>query len=351
MKPAPRAVWVLDDPRGGSAMPAVAIAERLGVPFRRIPLAWNWLAPVAALARRGSLIGLSAPPPGLAGRAQPWSVATATLASDPEHGPPALVLSSGSRSAAVALWLKARFGCVLVHCVEPGLASMSLAPMPGSDLFDLLVLPGHDGADVGSNVMRVLGTPRRMSPLLLRQASASWRERLGHLPHPMVALLVGGARERLFGGTGMPPARAHALGRQVARLAVERGGSILASTSARTGTEATDALGAGLGRSLHLLYRWGEPGDNPYLGYLASADAIVVTADSVAMLSEACATGAAVFVALPELAGMRERRIIAAFAKAGQVRILGEDLSPWPRTPLDEAGRVAREVARLVQLD
>jgi mitochondrial fission protein ELM1 len=100
-----------------------------------------------------------------------------------------------------------------------------------------------------------------------------------------------------------------------------------------------------------LLYRWGEPGDNPYAGYLASADAIVVTADSVAMLSDACATGAAVFVALPELAGARERRIVAAFAKAGQVRILGEDLSPWPRTPLDEAGRVAREVARLVQLD
>ena len=28
---------------------------------------------------------------------------------------------------------------------------------------------------------------------------------------------------------------------------------------------------------MHQLYRWGEPGENPYLGFLASADAIVVT--------------------------------------------------------------------------
>jgi hypothetical protein len=39
-------------------------------------------------------------------------------------------------------------------------------------------------------------------------------------------------------------------------------------------------------------YAW-QPGaaDNPYFGYLALADAFIVTADSVSMLAEACATG------------------------------------------------------------
>jgi mitochondrial fission protein ELM1 len=360
---APQAVWVLDDPRAGNAAQAIAIAERLGVAFRRIPLSWNWLAHVAALSRRGSLLGLSMPQRGIAARAQPWSAAESLVATHPgahgeggqAGGPPALVISSGNRSAAVALWLKARYGCVLVHCVGSEPPGRSVGGPLGSDMFDLLVVPDHDGAATGavggSNVMRVLGAPHRISPLLLRQAATAWQERLGHLPRPSIALLVGGARERLFGGTGMPPARAHALGRHVARLSIDHGGSILATTSKRTGGEAGDALGAGLGRALHLLYRWGEPGENPYHGYLASADAIVVTADSATMIAEACATGAPVFVALPELAGGRERRMVGAFAKAGQVRILGEDVAPWARRPLDEAGRVAREVRRLVQLD
>ncbi len=343
----PNAVWVLDDPRSGPDMQAIAIAERLGVPFRRIPLSWNWLGHVAAFSRRGSLLGLSTAARGMSDRAQPWVQAGHTVTAEPGGGgTPALVLSSGTRSAPVALWLKARFGCVLVHCT-----STMFGGLPGSALFDLLVMPDQDGAATAANVMRVLGTPHRTSPLVLRQAASVWRERLGHLPRPMIALLVGGARERLFGGGELAPDRAHALGRHVARLAVEQGGAILASTTARTGGEATDALAAGLGRALHLLYRWGEPGDNPYPGYLGTADAIVVTGGSATMLSEACASSAPVYVALPELAGPREQRLIAAFARAGQVRMLKEDLGGWPRKPLDEAGRVAREVARLVDLD
>jgi mitochondrial fission protein ELM1 len=102
---------------------------------------------------------------------------------------------------------------------------------------------------------------------------------------------------------------------------------------------------------MHVLYRWGEPGDNPYLGFLASADAIVVTADSATMLSEACGTDAGVYAALPELAGLRQRRLVAALAQAGQVRPLRDDLSTWPRPRLDEAGRVAAEIHRRFPLD
>ena len=34
------AVWVLADPRAGTAAQALGIAERLGLPFRSVPLAW-----------------------------------------------------------------------------------------------------------------------------------------------------------------------------------------------------------------------------------------------------------------------------------------------------------------------
>ncbi len=325
-------VWVLDDPRSPTAAEGIGIAERLGVPFRRVPLTWNWMAHLAALSRRGSLMGLAGATSRPAGGA-------ALLAAEPG---PALVISAGGRAAAVALWLKARFGCRIVHCARTRLGAL----MRG-DAYDLLVILEHDQSPAAANVLPVLVPPHRISPLLLRQAAAAWEERQAHLPHPRVALLVGGPVR----GTDMQPALAHALGRKVAGLTAQLRGSVLASTSRRTGGEATDALAAGLARSLHVLYRWGEPGANPYLGFLATADAIVVTADSASMLGEACATRAPVYVALPELAGLRQRRLIASLTGAGQVRSLASSLAPWPRTELDEAGRVAGEILRRFPLD
>lgn len=328
-------VWVLDDPRAGTSAQAIGIAEQLGVPFRRIPLSWNWMAHVAALARRGSLLGLSLPSGDDDARVRPWTMQTTMVTA--RSAAPRLVISAGSRSAAVGLWLKARFGCRLVHCMRPGLAGLFRA-----SAYDMLVIPEHDRPSAGENVFRTLGAPHRLSPLLLRQAAASWQERLDHLPHPRVTLAVGG---------GLSPAQANTLGRDIARLAIERGGAVLATTSRRTSSESTEALSAGLGRAMHLLYRWGEPGENPYRGFLAAADVVVVTADSVSMLSEACAGIAPVFAALPELAGFRHRRFLATLETRGQVRPLGDDLSPWPRTPLDEAGRVAHEILRRFPLE
>jgi len=339
-------VWVLDDMRGG-ATAAIGIAERLGVPFRRIPLTWNWLAPVAGLSRRGTLRGLAQPGRASEDRAPAFTPAVSLLAPPPGGEGPKLVISAGARAASVALWLKSRFACHVVHCASPGPLLAPFAGMLHPDAFDLLVLPAQDRPPRLDNVVPVLGAPHRISPLALHQAAASWAERLSHLPRPHVLLLVGGPVR----GTDMPPAMAHALGRKVARLALRQGGSVLASTSRRTGSEASDALAAGLSRAMHVLYRWGEPGENPYLGFLAGADAIVATADSTTMIGEACGTEAAVYVALPELAGLRQRRLVAALAQADQVRPLREDLSPWPRARLDEAGRVAAEIHRRFPLD
>lgn len=314
-------IWVLDDPRPGTSAQALGIAERLGEPFRRIPLMWNWKTHFAGLVPGGSLMGLGRP---------------GITATDLSH-PPELVISAGRRSAAVALWMKAHTGCRIVHCMSPGVAGL----LRRSE-FDLLVLPEHDRAPPGPNVFTVLGAPHRMSPTALVAARETWDERLAHLPHPRVALLVGGPPK----STDMPPVLAHQLGQRLARIVAAAGGSIMATTSRRTGREATEALAAGLGPCLHGLYRWGEPGENPYRGFLASADVIVITADSVSMISEACATSAAVYVALPELASRRQHRLAKTLFDAGQARPFGKSIATWQRPTLDEADRVAGEIRR-----
>ncbi len=342
-------VWVLDDPRTGTANQAIGIAERLGVPFRRVPMMWNkWTAHLAGLVPGGSLAGLRQPARRIAaelarstaGVSLPPRMVDGHLVEAPPR--PDVVISAGRRSGAVALWMKRQFGCRLVHCMNPGLGGLLRHSM-----FDLLVIPEHDRPAPAPNVFPVLGAPHRVSPLMLEQARGAWEERLAHLPKPRVALLLGGPVR----GMDMPPAMAHALGKQVARMVAARGGAVLATTSRRTGKEATEALSAGLAPALHLIYRWGEPGENPYHGFLASADAVVVTADSISMISEACASQAGVYVACPELAGPRHLRFAETLYQAGHARPLGNSIARWPRPPLDEAGRVAAEIRRRFALE
>lgn len=306
-------VWVLADPRPGTANQALGIAERLGAPFRivwlgwsawaRVPWPWPTLAGLDSTAR--------------AGLVPPW---------------PKLVISAGRRSAPAALWL-GRHGVRTVHAMRPGV---------GSARFDLLVLGRHDRPEPAPNVLEIVGACHRVSAAVLDRARREWAE-LAALPAPRVAVLVGG------------PVRAEGLDRETASRLIPRvlrrfpEASLLVTTSRRTGTEATALIAAALADRPHHLFRWGDPGPNPYLGYLALADAIVVTGDSVSMLAEAAATTAPVFVATRERG--RHERMIESLMSASRVRPLRLAERPFPVTPLDEADRVAAAIRARGLLD
>ncbi len=298
-------VWVLADPRAGTANQALGIAERLGVPFRVVPLGWGKLARVPW--PWPTLAGLDA-----ASRARivpPW---------------PRLVISAGRRSAPVARWL-GRQSVRTVHAMRPGF---------GATRFDLLVLGRHDRPRPAPNVIEIVGACHRVSAAVLQRARVEWAV-LAALPSPRVAVLVGG------------PVRAEGLDRATAARLIPRvlarfpDASLLVTTSRRTGDEAAALIAAALADRPHRLFRWGDAGPNPYLGYLALADAIVVTGDSVSMLAEASATAAPVFVATRECG--RHERMIASLIAAGRVRALDEPAPPTI-TPLDEAARVATAI-------
>ncbi|MGG5810329.1 mitochondrial fission ELM1 family protein [Falsiroseomonas sp. CW058] len=305
MMAAAERVWVLADPRAGTAAQALGIAERLGVPFRTLPLEWG---PLARLPLPfPTLAGLSAP--ARAGIAPPW---------------PRLAVSAGRRSGPVALWLGRR-GVRTVHCMR----------CPGAAGFDLNVVGRHDGPPRAANALPILGAAHRISPARLAAAREEFAD-LGGLPGPRVALLVGGPVR----AEGMAPGVARDLGARVAGFA----GSVLATASRRTGAAATEALAAALAALPHRLHRWGSPGANPLLGFMAWADALVVTGDSVSMLSEALVTQAPVFVAPTGAEGRRHLALHESLYAAGQARPLAAAPAPFARPPIDEVGRICAEI-------
>jgi len=296
-------IWVLEDPRAGTAAQALGIAERLGLPFRVVPLRWG------------------------AGARLPWPFPTlAGLADRSAFAPPwpSLVISAGRRSAPVARWLRAR-GARTVHAMRPGF---------GAADFDLLVVGAHDAPRPAPNLLQIQGATHRITPEKLAAAATAFPA-LAALPRPRVGLLLGGPVR----AEGMDPATAARIGLAAAGL----GKAVLATTSRRSGAPAGAALAAALKEIPHHLYPFGGVGANPLHGILALSDLLVVTGDSISMLSEALMTPAPLYIADPGGLGPRHRAVASAFIAAGLAARLG-DKPPPPRAALDETGRVAAEI-------
>lgn len=213
----------------------------------------------------------------------------------------------------------------------------------GAARFDLLVLGRHDKPPEAPNILPLLGATHRLSPARLAAARAEWSGVFAEMPTPRVALLVGGPVR----GRGMRPADAAALTARVAAFA----GSVLATTSRRTGAAASEAVSQALAGIPHRLHRWGDRASNPYPGLLAWADMAVVTGDSVSMLSEALMMPVPLFIADPGNLGRRHRALAAGLIAGGQARPLEDAPLALHREPVDETARVVATIRARGLLD
>ena len=213
-------------------------------------------------------------------------------------------------------------------------------PRTGLAPFDLVIPPEHDGL-VGPDVLPLVGAPNRLTEARLAAELARFADRLASLPHPRVALIVGG-RSRAF---ALPTAHAARLADQVAKAVQAIGGSVLVSFTRRTPPAAAEAMRARLSALPGLI--WDGGGENPYFAFLAAADHILVTEDSTNLAADAAGTGKPVFI-LPMAGrgGPRLRRFHADLEARRITRRFAGELSSWVYPPLRETDRAAAEVLR-----
>jgi mitochondrial fission protein ELM1 len=259
------------------------------------------------------------------GRLWPSPLRAVRITTPPEP----LAIGCGGKAAPVLAALRRR-GKLTVQIQHPRMDPRK---------FDLVVVTTHDGL-TGPNVIVTRTALHRATPARLAAARADWAGRLAHLPRPLVAVLVGGSNGRFR----LEAAEGAALAAQLAAIMRTDGVGVAVTPSRRTAPAVQQALRATL--SPLGAFVWDGEGENPYFGLLAHADAIVVTADSVSMVSEAVATSAPVLLA--ELPG-RSRRIGAfldGLKAEGRVRPFLGRLETWQASPLDDTPLAADMVRR-----
>lgn len=204
---------------------------------------------------------------------------------------------------------------------------------------DLIWVPKHDPLG-GANVITTLTAPHGFTAERLAALRAAMPADIAGLPGPRVAVILGG-KNAVYDFRAEDDMRFASALKSLGDLGV----SFMVTTSRRTHArlrEVTDEATRAFPRIF-----WEGEGPNPYPQFLAQADALVVTADSVNMTGEAAATGRPVLVFTPSAGSAKFRRFHAALEAHGATRPLPERvaaLPQWSYAPLFSADQIAREV-------
>ena len=267
-----KTLWALFDDRAGSVGQAKGILQALGNRLITVEknIVYTRTAALPNFIRGRRLLGVD------------------KQKSSPLEAPyPDLVLSVSRRTLPVARCIRRLSGnkTKIIQLMYPGKS--------GLQEIELVILSEHDRKkNSPENFFYITGCPHRVTPQTMAEAKEKWDSVFANLPRPLTGVIVGGAIK----GRPFTSENALALARAVKACKQKDGGSILITTSRRTGEEAQKLIMNELKDSPAYTYLWGEKKENPYMGFLACADNYIVTGDTVSMCCEACGTGHPVMI-------------------------------------------------------
>ncbi len=212
-------------------------------------------------------------------------------------------------------------------------------------IFDLIFVSRHDWTeDMASrpNFHQMLGVPHQIEASELQRIRPEARARWLGSRERAVAVLVGGPNDAY----AYNPETIEELVRTIRSFAAG-GWATLISTSRRSDPSILPRL---LAETQDGILVWDRTGENPYRQFLAAADALLVTKDTVTMTCEAVVTGKPVYIFdLARKAGEK----LAKFERfhndmsntLGLTRAFRGELVPYTYEPPQEAKRIAGLIA------
>ena len=309
--------WVITDGKAGMVVQARGVADALGLDFEmkqvaptgifRITAPWG---PVNPKERFGLPDSQFAPP---------W---------------PRVAIATGRASVPYIRALKRKAGAAIFTVILQD-------PRTSLRAADLIWVPEHDQRR-GPNVISTVTSPHSFSQQRLSDLRCSMPSAIAALKEPRVAVVLGG-KNGVYKFTDADDDR---LGRGLQSL-MRLGASFMITPSRRSHQRLVRTVEEATRGAPRIF--WDGEGDNPYPQFIAHADMVVVTADSVNMTGEACATGKPVYVFEPSGGSAKFGRFHAALASHGATRALPETIGEWQTwsyEPLDSARSIAAEIEK-----
>lgn len=309
-------IWVLVDNRIGNANQAIELAEKLEEKFEIKHIEYNNFAKLP-----NSLLSLF-----------PIHVKKSILAQLKDKKIPELIISSGRRTASLALHLRK---------ISKGVTKIIQIMRPNLDPkeFELIILPQHDSFSYTlPNIVRIIGALTNVQDKFAK-IQGEFEARYPDI-NKFIAVIIGGST------------RNYRLTLESAKLLVGRLSAVSDShslplfiTFSRRTPESVKSYFKRKFSWPNIIYDPAVEGPNPYPAILQKAEYIISTTDSISMCSEAASTGKPVYVFCPVNFKLKKHNFfIQQLVDLGIVRrleITTNYLEKYEYQPLSEITRVA----------
>ena len=263
-------MWVLVDNRIGNANQAIELAQEIGEPFEIKYVEYNVFGKLPS-----SLLSLF-----------PVHVKKSVLKSLKKEPVPEIIISSGRRTAALAVHLKkiSTNNTKIIQIMRPNLEPKD---------FELIILPQHDTFNYTlPNVVRILGALTNVKKKIQKE-QPEFQNKYPDIKD-FIAVIIGGSTKKYK----LTMENAKLLGGALKSIADNHSLPLFISFSRRTPENVKHYFEKNFTWP-NIIYNPASSDPNPYPTILGRAEYIISTTDSISMCSEAASTGKPVYVFCP----------------------------------------------------
>ena len=198
---------------------------------------------------------------------------------------PQFIITTGKRMAGISIFFKRVFKKKIktIHIHN--------SKVPNTN-FDLLLIPEHDKI-MGENIINTKGALNCIDNHQIEKLFTSIPHNLKDKKKPIILVLIGGDNKRYK----LKNTDYYNLGLDIINATKKINGKLIVSTSRRTSLKGVKILSSVFKKSSTEYYLWSGLGYNPYPSMLNLSDYIIVTSDSVNMISETANFNIPLFVA------------------------------------------------------
>lgn len=203
---------------------------------------------------------------------------------------PEVIITTGRRMAAVGKYFKRKYNIKHIQILNP---------KDNPSHYDVLICPRHD--DVKSdNVIEIIGSLHEYNKSKLNSLQLEWRSKIISEDKKVLSLLIGNPGKAFF-------KQLKDLKKTIQSQYDDY--QLFISGSRRTPNHQKQRIHA-LFSQAKLIWFSQEDGENPYPGLISCSDVFMVTADSINMVSELCATEKPVILLAEDLISPKHKKFI-----------------------------------------